>query len=74
MIPFHSKNVMHRDLKLENILINFDDFPNLYKQGCEYESSVKFVDSENFTVKIADLGLAREADEEGVASTICVLQ
>ena len=47
---------MHRDLKLENVLVHFPDRSN------DQEVDLETVDLENerFIVKIADLGYARE--------------
>ena len=48
--------VMHRDLKLDNILVHFPNQPN------DAEINIQTIDLENepFVVKIADLGYARE--------------
>ena len=48
--------IMHRDMKLDNILVHFPNRPNT--QPVDYAT----VDLENelFIVKIADLGYARE--------------
>jgi serine/threonine protein kinase len=62
----HLKRVMHRDLKLENILLLFPD--NLYRDSYEeYEKT----DFEGLQVKIADLGYARDLTSEDCASTFC---
>ena len=47
---------MHRDLKLDNILINFPDRDMPSKE----ELKAMDLDTEPFCVKIADLGYARE--------------
>ena len=47
---------MHRDLKLDNILINFPERDQLTTQ----ELLDINLDTEPFVVKIADLGYARE--------------
>ena len=49
--------VMHRDLKLDNILVHFPD-----RKGNISKAELKAIDleKENFVVKIADLGYARE--------------
>ena len=63
----YSVNVMHRDLKLDNILINF---PN---RDMPSKEELKSMDLENepFCVKIADLGYARELTrtEQGRANS-----
>ena len=48
--------IMHRDMKLDNILVHFPNRPNT--SAVNYDT----VDLENelFVVKIADLGYARE--------------
>ena len=55
----HSKNIVHRDLKLDNILISFkneDDYTNLnIKAGM---------------IKIIDFGVATKLDPQGEASTV----
>ena len=53
----YEKRVMHRDLKLDNILIHFPDRPSDLTQD-----QIDGIDLENetFLVKIADLGYARE--------------
>jgi serine/threonine protein kinase len=47
---------MHRDLKLDNILVNFPDRDLLTKEDLEGLD----LNTETFVVKIADLGYARE--------------
>lgn len=55
--------VMHRDLKLDNILIHFPDRDNFKKIT---DDELKAIDlmTEKFEVKIADLGFAREIEDE----------
>ena len=52
----YSVNVMHRDLKLDNILIHFPNFDELEEEDLQGIN----LDTEPFEVKIADLGYARE--------------
>ena len=55
--------VMHRDLKLDNILIHFPDRDNFTNISQEELKSIDLL-KENFVVKIADLGFAREIEDE----------
>ena len=55
----HSKNVVHRDIKLENILLSFNT-----------EDDIKNLNIKNAEVKIIDFGVARKLDPKGEASTI----
>jgi len=59
----HERNIIHRDVKLENILIHF---PQLGDQ-VNYDD----VDIEECIIKIADLGYGKELAESGVAQTFC---
>lgn len=47
---------MHRDLKLDNILVHFPDFDELHREDLECLD----LETVKFEVKIADLGYARE--------------
>ena len=50
-------NVIHRDLKLDNVLIHFPD------RGSEITKAELFdidLEKERFVIKIADLGYARD--------------
>lgn len=55
--------VMHRDLKLDNILIHFPDRDNFKKITDEELKAIDLM-TEKFEVKIADLGFAREIEDE----------
>ena len=58
----HSSQVLHRDLKLENILLHFPGNKDLLNKDKEtrkkFLEKVDLRDTE-FLVKIADLGLAK---------------
>lgn len=67
----HEHHTIHRDIKLENILLNFPEIPNKII-GDQVPKDVKYSELKSindFEVKIADLGYARELDAS--ASTIC---
>jgi len=56
---------MHRDLKLDNILVNFPDRDLLTAEDLKGLD----LDQENFVVKIADLGYARELTTQSEGRT-----
>ena len=72
-----TKEVMHRDLKLPNIMLNFKDHPNDVCTNSEfsldnYIKQFNFADKHRFIqCKIADLGFARKLSEEQLAETNC---
>ena len=51
---------MHRDLKLDNILVHFPDYSNTEP----IDLSKVDLEKERFVIKIADLGYAREFDRK----------
>ena len=57
MSALYEKRIMHRDLKLDNILIHF---PDRTTDLTADEIEEIDLEHENFVVKIADLGYARE--------------
>ena len=67
----HKKNIIHRDLKLENILLNFNDI----KKNFNSEQKIQKVDyskvslNDSFTLKIADLGFSKNISKELYAHT-----
>ena len=73
-------NVVHRDLKLANILLHFPNldlsYPEIkdpYQKKKAVEEKLKNIDLVNsgLQVKIADLGFARELNHEDLADTVC---
>jgi len=75
----HSKGIAHRDLKLENIMLKFEDEIPLdkdNKHGFFYYNNEFLQDSQKFedimmtsVVKIIDLGFAKELDPQGCAKS-----
>ena len=62
----YDKNVMHRDLKLANILIHFPQYDDPSQEDM-LEMDLETVD---FCVKIADLGYARELTKAASGRTL----
>lgn len=76
----YKQKVMHRDLKLANILVHFPkyDFSKINQLNPSSKSTamnnlLKTIDliEADIQVKIADLGFARELQTEDLTSTIC---
>ena len=68
----HSKNIIHRDLTLDNLLLNFSKYQNIAVGGeippkLEY-SEMSFNDS--FTLKISDLDYSKDTERSGPAKTV----
>jgi serine/threonine protein kinase len=71
------KKVMHRDLKLPNVMLHFSDIPpnactdpnfDLKKYITNFDFEHNFA---NITCKIADLGFARKLQDDELAKTGC---
>ena len=70
----HNKKVIHRDIKLENIVINFSKYPKKLKDKNEILKPIKLEETslnEDFQIKIADLGYAKDLSIDLTASTFC---
>lgn len=68
----HLNGMIHRDIKLDNILLNFNSVPNVLGENkrCQVVDLKKMSLNDNITIKIADLGLAKEL-KLTKAGTIC---
>ena len=63
----YEQNVIHRDVKLDNLLIHF---PN--RQNLENVDTTEIdLEDEEFLVKIADFGYSRVLESEGTAKSKC---
>ena len=68
----HSKNIIHRDIKLENILLNFNNFPNIPKNG-KAPQALKFSQkslNKDFSAKITGLNFSKDLIQDNMGSTI----
>ena len=69
-----SLNIIHRDMKLANMLLNFPDYPELATMNRKRKRAfLKTVDlmKVRFSVKISDFGLSTVLDETTKSLTIC---
>jgi serine/threonine protein kinase len=68
----HKNHTIHRDIKLENIVLNFEELENIVSKDGVIPKRPKYneVELNNLKVKICDLGYAKEMDTM-CASTIC---
>lgn len=76
----YKMQVMHRDLKLANILVHFPEIDmsvpeqtDLVQRALQINQKLKSIDLLNckIEIKVADLGFARELGHEDLTQTIC---
>jgi serine/threonine protein kinase len=68
----HLNNIIHRDIKSQNILINFDNYLNVTKNG-QLPTKLTFREmslNKPFTIKIEDLGFAKDLLKDSEGSTV----
>lgn len=65
----NSKNIMHRDLKLDNILLNFPDYVGEGQVSDEYIQNFDSTSPDRIEVIIGDLGFARSIDKTNLAES-----
>ena len=68
----HSKHTIHRDIKLANILLNFNNYPNIPKNG-RAPQSLKFSEkslNKDFSAKITGLNFSKDLIQDNMGSTI----
>ena len=63
---------MHRDLKLENIMVHFPNLPKTQSESNKYVKKFDFKTmKEEIVCKIADLGFANKLANEEITNTLC---
>lgn len=70
----HQKKIIHRDIKLENLMIHYDavKYNNLSDDDVlQMKTVYRDLEGELFTVKICDFGFSRIVDDEQKCSTLC---
>ena len=70
----HERDIMHRDLKLDNVMVHFPSlsYNRLFDKSfdlLEYISKTNL--DGDFQVKLADLGLARKVEASEMSETFC---
>ena len=69
----HNLNIVHRDLKLANVLLHFPDMPQLEQLTPQMKKQfLRQVDltAVNFKAKISDFGLSKVLDDTQSQQTI----
>lgn len=68
----HNQHIIHGDIDIQNILINFDKYPNIAVGGV-IPPKVKYSDvtlNDNFTLKISDLDLSKKEGKQCSGSAL----
>ena len=70
----HERDIMHRDLKLDNVMVHFPSlsYKELFDKRFDLLQYISEINLEgDFQVKLADLGLARKVEASEMSETFC---
>lgn len=71
LIHMHSKSVVHRDLKLENVLVKVDSDFKIPNKSSSAADNAPFIPPDKVTLKVTDFGLAKYCPPGANMRTFC---